>query len=212
MHDACQMRARMAAHRPSSQPTGFTLVELLVVLGIVALLIAISLPALASARATAARTTCLSNLRSLGQALALYRNAHQGLFPDSAILPDLPAGKPGLIEPLSAHMDGARPQLGPTGEVDAASPWRCPPDRVVANRFGMSYEYELAALVQAYKMDGIQNAMSRVSRQADDTRLIVLSDAPISLRYSAGDSTPWHHGPDGKDRNALRSDGGADWN
>jgi prepilin-type processing-associated H-X9-DG protein/prepilin-type N-terminal cleavage/methylation domain-containing protein len=59
-----------------------TLVELLVVIAIVGALVALLLPAVQAARASARSTECKSNLRQIGIALLQYSNSHQGRFPE----------------------------------------------------------------------------------------------------------------------------------
>jgi len=64
-----------------SARAAFTLVELLVVIGIIAVLIGILLPALSRAREASYATQCLSNLRQVGIYLNLYANENKGFLP-----------------------------------------------------------------------------------------------------------------------------------
>lgn len=69
-----------ATHRMYNQRGGFSLVELLVVISIVALLLALLLPAVQASRDAARRTQCQNNLRQIGIALHAH-HASQGHFP-----------------------------------------------------------------------------------------------------------------------------------
>lgn len=85
--------ARKNAVRCTSKPA-FTLVELLVVIGIIGVLVGMLLPAVQRARESGRRTACANNIRSAGIALRSYESGRKVLPPaiDIAPRPDLPGG------------------------------------------------------------------------------------------------------------------------
>jgi len=112
---------------------GFTLVELLVVISIIALLLAILLPAVQSARRVANRVVCLSQVRQIGTAIQTYTHDHNGHFPYSGwgIYPD----------PLSANWSQ---YLQDEGLILDKEIYVCPsddPQTLNAAVFELTYSY-----------------------------------------------------------------------
>jgi len=113
---------------------GFTLVELLVVIGIIAVLISILLPVMGRARQQAQKVACKSNLRQIGMALEMYANDFKQKFPDAITLGNFSYRmRPGLSTPgdpgakaetygLAAVLHGIRPQQDLTGGLP--QPWK----------------------------------------------------------------------------------------
>jgi prepilin-type N-terminal cleavage/methylation domain-containing protein/prepilin-type processing-associated H-X9-DG protein len=81
---------RRPGRPPALRRSGFTLVELLVVIAVIGLVIGLLLPAVQSAREMGRRTTCKSNLRQIGVAFQTYlesKGSVHAKFPDAAVMP-----------------------------------------------------------------------------------------------------------------------------
>jgi prepilin-type processing-associated H-X9-DG protein len=112
-----------------AQRRAFTLVELLVVCGVIATLVALLLPALGAVRERARTVQCLSQLRQIGQAIESYAVSNKGLLPAWSAVHFYPDDPPFQDNPTSPDYAGPgwtvllTPHLGqaPDGEV-----YHCP--------------------------------------------------------------------------------------
>ena len=94
--------------RRAADATGFTLVELLVVIGIIALLLSVLLPALNKARTAGQITACLSNIRQLSMAVITYANENKGTMPEAVY-----QNKTSLLSPKGTGQGAWKPYTHP---------------------------------------------------------------------------------------------------
>lgn len=154
---------------PGRRSMAFTLVELLVVVGIISVLMAILLPVLTKARKKALEVRCQGNLRQIYAGLILYANDNRDRFPDPQSLgrhayrmrpgdktPGDPAARPERYG-LAAMLHGIDPNdtsltlpLPPARYLDGTSEiWVCQAQPDYLKRFRNTYAFTLNATVLA---------------------------------------------------------------
>ncbi len=157
---------------------GFSLIELLVVVSIIAIILGIALPTLAFARQKAVMTTCGAKLYGLGQGVRIYVEENKERFPEARYMP----------YPWLTGQDET--QDFPTAIKDYIEPgsnaWVCPADKLVHNQTwtdengverscGTSYAYVAALSAQRYE----ETFFSRFLR-------FTPSDTPVLHDYDGG--------------------------
>ena len=134
--------------KPTSQRTallGFTLVELLVVIGIIAILMAILLPALNSARARANDVRCAAHMKQVATAFLEYATNNRGRFP-----PNNTMTSPGRLWYDKERMGKYLPDIGPPSSNIKGGALICPADDNVYRSYAMNVWVGCEVLNQAY--------------------------------------------------------------
>ena len=155
---------------PLGKRRGFTLVELLVVIGIIALLISILLPSLNRARENAKQVQCLSNLRQLGMAFVMYANNNRGFYPKSAAI-----GAPTADDFIywQAGRDFNESVIAPhLAKPLSKTYFICPSDDVNNRRYtgsgGYRYSYSMNKWFTRYRVTNCKNPSNKVVLYEED--------------------------------------------
>ena len=121
----------------------FTLVELLVVIGIIALLLSILMPSLRKARSIAMRLACASNLKQISLAMNLYLNGNENTYPCAQ---DPVSTAPAYWLWMGRGWRGfVEPYLGDNIDANNPSALFCPQDHIAKDKYeSTSYAYSMA--------------------------------------------------------------------
>lgn len=166
--------------------SGFTLVELLTVMVIVAILASLSLTGLTRARRRGQETLCSNNLRQIGCAFLLYGNEHRDEYPWAQ-----DPLRPGIWLWMGR---GFRPTLEPYApRGGAAGVFFCPADRKAAAQYDYtSYAYSLSFYHSPEQIDGMTSVADNYSNPRPPVRQKAAFVATPSSKILSGEWSSVH--------------------
>jgi prepilin-type N-terminal cleavage/methylation domain-containing protein/prepilin-type processing-associated H-X9-DG protein len=175
------IRINRNAGRPG---VAFSLIELLVAIGIIGILTAMLMPAISRAKGKAYDTKCISNLRQIGIGLSIYADENNGKLPYAERQPSRPVDPthvyPRIVDVLSNQVGGA------------VAIFQCPRDRFGwYKKEGSSYEWNYQANGQPIVLPGV---ISGIQMTAVKARLMY-------------DYENFHPGSTNGTKNVLHGDG-----
>lgn len=166
---------------------GFTLVELLVVISIIAVLAAILFPVFASARGKARQTQCMSNLRQAGMALSMYVSDWDDTYPYD-IKPRSPVSSGGTPAYDGTNKWDGSPIVGVLSiYISAAELPFCPDRPKNMADIGPLTNYEFNAFIAVNDSPLAPHAGAvHVSDIVNPSQVLVFEDYSNSQKYHAG--------------------------
>ena len=208
----CLVSISSRTHRsaPGNSQRGFTLVELLSVVGIVATLLGLLLPTIAGAREAANRTKCQSNLHQLALAFLMYSNENDGRFPRPAQA-GMPLAEDWIYYQRNRNVtDGVLARYA--GERFNENIYRCPSDDVdnhmttvsggFTNQVTQQYRFSYSTNEQICRMWAGGQPTLRQSQVRNPSEKILLVDE--SDKTVDDGCWAWQNGtPPGQGRNVM---------
>ncbi len=120
----------MVPAMPRRRVRAFSIIVLLVVIGIIGILLALLLPTLSSARRQSRSLACKAQLQNIGVAFQMYLNENAGWYPPAIYSPTFnPNNLPPITDFLGRYVE------------DNKRVWRCPGDEHYFPKYGLSYSY-----------------------------------------------------------------------
>lgn len=194
--------------REKNVARAFTLVELLVVIGVIAVLIAVLLPTLSRARRSAASISCASNMRQWALATEMYANENGGFLPrrGQGVMPTSQLTRPtdwfNALPPYlkqAAYMDMAT--AGSIPRPGAASVWICPQATDPSGSYYWAYGMNMALSV----WDASQNhgQPDKITGVGNTSILVLFADAPGNYCSVYPSSIPNGYNPTARHDNRV---------